>query len=70
MLLHYLVKYLYSKNRHPQEVIEENSHVRLGHSKNSFKNICLVKCLLFNTVTKRRSRWPHKNPIIDCTPLL
>jgi len=29
--LHYLVKYLCSKNRSAQEVIEANFHVRLSH---------------------------------------
>jgi len=33
----YLVKYLCSKNRNAQEVIEANCRVRLGHSKNWFK---------------------------------
>jgi len=31
--LQYLVKYLCSKNRHAQEVIEENCRVRPSHSK-------------------------------------
>jgi len=33
MSLHYLVKYLCSRNRRPQEVIEANGHVRLSQSK-------------------------------------
>jgi len=35
--VHYLLKYLCSKNRHPQEVIEANDHVRLSHSKTVLK---------------------------------
>ena len=54
--LHYLVK----KIRHAQEVIEAKCHVRLSHSKKLSWNICLVKCLLFNSVTKRRLHWPYK----------
>jgi len=37
VLLHYLVKYLCSKNRYPQEIIEENGHIRLSHSKHFSK---------------------------------
>jgi len=37
MSLHYLVKYLSSKNCHGQEVIEANYHFRLSHLKNCFK---------------------------------
>jgi len=37
MSLHYLVKYLCSKNRHPQEALEANGQVRLSHPKNSSK---------------------------------
>ena len=40
MSLHYLVKYLRSKNRHTQEVIEvteANRHVRPSHSKTVLK---------------------------------
>jgi len=48
MLLHYLVKYLCSKNRNAQEVIEENSHLRLSHSKNCFKIFVWVNIHSFN----------------------
>jgi len=39
MLLHYIVKYLCSKNRHSQELIEANCHVRLSHSKTLLKHL-------------------------------
>ena len=35
--LHYLVKYVCSKNRHAQEIIEANFHVRLSHSEKNLK---------------------------------
>jgi len=37
MLLHYFVKYLCAGNRHAQEVIEANCHLRLSHSKTVLK---------------------------------
>ena len=51
-----------SKNRNTQEVIEANCRVRLNHSKN-FYNICLVKYLLDNSLTKSCLNQPCKNPI-------
>jgi len=45
-------------------------NVRLIHSKKLFYNICLIKYLLVNSVTKRRSHRPYKNPTIDCTQVL
>jgi len=39
--LHYLVKYLCSKNRNAQEVIEANCHVKLRPLKKLLK-ICLA----------------------------
>ena len=61
MSLHYLVKYLCSKNRNSQEVIEANCHVRL------VTQITVLIYLLFSSPTKRCSHQPYKNPIIDCT---
>ena len=60
MSLHYLVKYLCSKNCNAQELIEANGDVRLSHSKNFFLNICLVEKALFNSLTKRHSHEPYK----------
>jgi len=37
MSLHYIVKYLCSKNGSAQEVIEANCHIRLSHSKTVLK---------------------------------
>jgi len=37
MSLHFFVKYPCSKNRHAQEVIEANCHVRLSHLKTVLK---------------------------------
>ena len=51
MSLHYLVKYVCSKNRHAQEVIEANCHVSLSHSKTVLKYFC-GKQTLFNSLTK------------------
>jgi len=45
MLLHYLVKYLCSKNCHAQEVIEANCLVRLTHSK-TFKIFVCYKSII------------------------
>jgi len=50
------------KNRNNQEVIKANCHVRLNHSKKLFYNICLVKYLLDNSLTKRCLHQPCKNP--------
>ena len=36
MSLHYVVKYMCSKNRHAQEVIEANCHLTHSHSKKLF----------------------------------
>jgi len=63
MSLHYLVKYLCSKNCHAQKVIEANCHVRLRHSKSSFKYLSdknIYYYLLFNSVTKKRPRRTYK----------
>ena len=60
MSLHYLVKYLCSKNRYAHEVIKANCHVRLSHSKTHFYDIFLVRYLIFNSVTKRSSHRLHK----------
>jgi len=38
MSLHYLVKYLYSKNGHAEELSETNYYARLNHSKQLSKN--------------------------------
>ena len=70
MSLHYLVKYLCSRNRNAQEVIEANGLVRLSNSKKTLRKICLVKCLMFNSVTKDVHVGHIKNLIIDCTPLV
>ena len=67
MSLHYLVKYLCSKNRNAQEVIEANYRIRLSHSKKLFLKICLVEYSLFNTLTKRCPHQLYKNSTIDCT---
>ena len=56
--LHYLVKYLCSKSRHAQQVIEANCHLRFNHSKKLLKY--LVKYSLVNSVTKVRSHRPYK----------
>ena len=60
MSLHYIVKYLCSKNDRDQEEIEANYHVRLSHSKISCKKYFLVKYLLVKPVTRRRSHRPYK----------
>ena len=39
MSLHYLVKYLCSKNRHAHEVIEANCHLRLSHSSRAYFSV-------------------------------
>ena len=60
MSLHYLVKYLCSKNRNAEEVIEAFYRVRLSHSKNSLKISVWKNILFLNSVTKRRSHWSYK----------
>jgi len=59
MLLNYFVKYLRSKDRHVQEVIAANCHVRLRHSKTvlkylSGKHQISVVCVFLNSVISVR----------------
>jgi len=63
------VKYLCSKNRRAQEIIEVNCHVRLSHPKTVLKYL-FGKIRLFRLLTKRCSYQPYKNPMNDCTQLL
>jgi len=48
------------KNRHAQVVIEAKCRVRLSHSKKTVLQICLVKCSLFYSLTKRCSHQPYQ----------
>ena len=46
MSLHYLVKYLFSKNCYGQEVTEANCHARLRHSKKTLLKYLYVKIFI------------------------
>jgi len=60
MSLHYLVKYLCSRNDCAPEKTEAHCHIRLSRWKISCKNICLVKYLLVKSVIKRRPQVSHR----------
>jgi len=66
------MKYLCSKNRHTQEVIEANCRVRLIHAKKTvlkhFSDKIFI--LYFNSLAKKAFTPAIKKPIIDCTQLL